>query len=56
MLEILKIQKYSKMLLDFSSWKDGSKEIKQDLKIIIAHLMSAIKSTKHCIIYEHTFD
>lgn len=56
MLEILKIQKYSKILLDFSSWKDGSKEIKQDFKIIITHFMSAIKSTKHFIIYEHTFD
>lgn len=55
MLEILKIQKYSKILLDLNGWKDGSKEIKQYFFIIITHFTSAIKKAKHLLFYEHTF-
>lgn len=55
MLEILKIQKYSKILLDLKSWKNGPMEIKQYFLIIITHFISAIKKAKHLLLYEHTF-
>lgn len=54
MLEILKIQRYSKTLLDINSWKDDSKETNSYFFIIITHFISAIKNTKLLLPYEYT--
>lgn len=44
----------TKMLVDLNSWKDGSKEMKQQFWIIIIHLILAIKKAKHLLLYKHT--
>lgn len=53
MLELLKIQRYSEILLDLNSWKDGSKETKSYFFLIITHFISAIKRTKLLLPYEY---
>lgn len=55
MLEILKIQKYSKILLTFTVGQTAPKRLNSIFFVIITHFISAIKKAKHLLLYKHNF-